>query len=344
MMEEKKSLQTVNGVEIPALLSVSPSPHIKHSDTTRTVMLDVILALLPATVWGAYVFGLRVLWVIAVCVGTAVLAEGLTQWLLHRPVTVLDCSAALTGLLLALNLPATVPLWMGAVGSAFAIIVVKQIFGGLGKNFVNPALAARVFLFAWPQEMSTYPAPMSRLGLFDFSASAEGVDVVTGATPLAALKTGALPEASLLDLVFGNIGGCIGEVSSILLVAGFVYLLLRRVITWHIPVAYIATVALLTFFFPQGGNLALDFMLAQVFSGGLLLGAIFMATDYTTSPITPTGRLIYGVGCGLLTVFIRYFGSYPEGVSFSILIMNSLVWYLDRCTRPKRFGGVNHGK
>ncbi|MBR7184823.1 MAG: RnfABCDGE type electron transport complex subunit D, partial [Clostridia bacterium] len=198
--------------------------------------------------------------------------------------------------------------------------------------------------FAWPQEMSTYPAPMSRLGLFDFSASAEGVDVVTGATPLAALKTGALPEASLLDLVFGNIGGCIGEVSSILLVAGFVYLLLRRVITWHIPVAYIATVALLTFFFPQGGNLALDFMLAQVFSGGLLLGAIFMATDYTTSPITPTGRLIYGVGCGLLTVFIRYFGSYPEGVSFSILIMNSLVWYLDRCTRPKRFGGVNHGK
>ncbi len=340
-MEPNPTVQTQSGIEVPALLTVSPSPHIKHPDTTRTVMIDVLLALLPASVWGAYLFGLRVLWVILVCVGTAILAEALTQKLLRRPITVSDCSAAVTGLLLALNLPATVPLWMCAVGSAFAIIVVKQVFGGIGKNFVNPALAARVFLFAWPEEMSFFPSPETRLGLFDFSLSAEAVDVVSAATPLASLKNGILPEASLIDLIFGNIGGCIGEVSAILLIAGFVYLLLRRVITWHIPVAYIGTVALLTFFFPQG-NIGLDHMLAQLFSGGLLLGAIFMATDYTTSPITPVGRLIYGVGCGLLTVFIRYFGGYPEGVSFSILMMNTLVWYLDRYTRPKRFGGEKH--
>lgn len=342
-MEPNPTVTTQSGIEVPALLTVSPSPHIKHPDTTRTVMIDVLLALLPASVWGAYLFGLRVLWVILVCVGTAVLAEALTQKLLRRPVTVSDCSAAVTGLLLALNLPSTVPLWMCAIGSAFAIIVVKQIFGGIGRNFVNPALAARVFLFAWPEEMSFFPSPETRLGLFDFSVSADSVDVVSSATPLAALKNGALPEVSLIDLIFGNIGGCIGEVSAILLIAGFVYLLMRRVITWHIPVAYIGTVALLTFFFPQG-NIGLDHMLAQLFSGGLLLGAIYMATDYTTSPITPAGRLIYGVGCGLLTVFIRYFGGYPEGVSFSILMMNTLVWYLDRYTRPKRFGGGKHDR
>lgn len=340
-MEPKPTVTSQSGIEVPALLTVSPSPHIKHHDTTRSVMIDVLLALVPASVWGVYSFGLRVLLVIAVCVGAAVLAEALTQKLLRRPVTVSDCSAAVTGLLLALNLPATVPLWMCAIGSAFAIIVVKQFFGGIGKNFVNPALAARVFLFAWPEEMSFFTAPEARLGLFDFSVTADSVDVITTATPLAALKQGQLPDASLIDLIFGSTGGCIGEVSAILLIAGFVYLLLRRVITWHIPVAYIGTVALLTFLFPQG-NVGLDFMLAQIFSGGLLLGAIFMATDYTTSPVTTAGRLIYGVGCGLLTVFIRYFGGYPEGVSFSILIMNTLVWYLDRCTRPKRFGGGKH--
>lgn len=340
-MEQKPTVTSVSGVEVPSLLTVSPSPHIKHPDTTRTVMLDVILALVPASVWGVFFFGLRVLWVIAVCVGTAVLAEALTQLILRRPITVSDCSAAVTGLLLALNLPSTVPLWMCAIGSAFAIIVVKQLFGGIGKNFVNPALAARVFLFAWPQEMSFFTAPEVRLGLFDFKVAADGVDVVSAATPLITLKNGQLPEVSLIDLIFGTVGGCIGEVSAILLIAGMVYLLLRRVITWHIPAAYIGTVALLTFFFPQG-NMGLDFMLSQVFSGGLLLGAIFMATDYTTSPVTTVGRIIYGVGCGLLTVFIRYFGGYPEGVSFSILIMNTLVWYLDRYTRPKRFGGGKH--
>ncbi len=324
--------------QMPELLTVSPSPHIKHPDTTRSVMLDVMLALLPASLWGVYVFGLRVLWVIAVCMLSAVAAEAITQKLLHRPITISDCSAALTGLLLALNLPATISLPIAGIGAVFAIVVVKQLFGGIGKNFMNPALAARAFLFAWPADMRFFTPPGERLGLFDFVVKNDGVDAVSSATPLAALKSGVLPEASLTDLLFGHVGGSIGEVSSILLLAGFVYLLLRRVITWHIPVAYVGTVALLTFFFPQG-NVALDFMLAQVFSGGLLLGAIFMATDYVTSPVTTVGRLIFGVGCGLLTVFIRYFGGYPEGVSFSILIMNALVWYLDRYTRPRRFGG-----
>ncbi len=328
-------------IKMPDLLTVSPSPHIKHPDTTRSVMLDVMIALVPASVWGVYAFGLRVLWVIAVCMLSAVAAEAITQKLLRRPVTVSDCSAALTGLLLALNLPAAIPLWMGAVGAVFAIVVVKQLFGGLGKNFMNPALAARVFLFAWPSDMTFFPAPGVRLGLLDFAVKADGVDVVSAATPLAALKEGLMPDASLRDLIFGHVGGSIGEVSSVLLIAGFVYLLIRRVITWHIPVAYLGTVALLSFLFPHA-NVASEFMLAHLFSGGLLLGAVFMATDYTTSPVTTVGRLIYGVGCGLLTVFIRYFGSYPEGVSFSILMMNTLVWYLDRYTRPRRFGGGKH--
>ena len=342
-MKENPTLTSVGGAEIPSLLRVSPSPHIHHADNTRTVMLDVIFALIPATLWGVYIFGLRVLWVILACVGSAVLAEGLTQKLLRRPVTVADCSAALTGLLLALNLPATVPLWMCVIGSAFAIIVVKPLFGGIGKNFVNPALAARVFLFSWPESMGFFTAPGARLGLLDFSVKADGVDVVSAATPLASLKEGIIPEISLFDLLFGEVGGCIGEVSAILLIAGGIYLLVRRVITWHIPVAYLGTVAAVTFFFPQGGA-GSTFMLMELFAGGLMLGAFFMATDYTTSPVTSTGRLIYGVGCGLLTVLIRYFGGYSEGVSFAILMMNTLVWYLDRFTRPTVFGGGKRGR
>lgn len=342
-MKETPTVKSVSGVEVPSLLTVSPAPHIHHPDSTRTIMLDVIFALVPAAVWGAYVFGLRVLLVILTCVGSAVLAEALTQKLLRRPVTIADCSAALTGFLLALNLPVTVPLWMCVLGAAFAIIVVKQLFGGIGKNFVNPALAARVFLFSWPTEMTFFTAPTQRFGLFDFSVLADGVDVVSTATPLSALKAGAMPDVSLFNMIFGEVGGCIGEVSSILLIAGGIYLLVRRVITWHIPAAYIGTVAVITFFFPQGGS-STAFMLAEIFSGGLLLGAFFMATDYTTSPVTPIGRLVYGVGCGLLTVLIRYFGGYPEGVSFSILMMNTLVWYLDRYMRPRWFGGGKNGR
>ncbi|MBQ2766292.1 MAG: RnfABCDGE type electron transport complex subunit D, partial [Clostridia bacterium] len=245
-----------------------------------------------------------------------------------------------TGVLLALNLPVSTPLWMPAVGSVFAIVVVKQLFGGIGKNFMNPALAARVFLFAWPSYMNTFVSEGTKLSAISLGMP----DVVASATPLASLKNGTIPEnGTLLNAILGYEGGCIGEVSALLLVAGFIYLLSRRIITWHIPVCYIGTVFVLTCIFPQGAN-ALDFALWEIFSGGLFLGAIFMATDYSTSPITKKGRIIYGIGCGALTVFIRFFGGYPEGVSFSILIMNLLVWYIDRYTKPTRFGGAKIAK
>ncbi len=325
---------------IPELLTVTPSPHIRTSDTTRTIMLDVCIALIPALIWGVFVFGWRALTVTAVAVIFAVLAEALWQKLMKKTVTVLDFSAVVTGLLLAMNLPVSVPLWIPAVGSIFAIIIVKQLFGGLGKNFVNPALAARVFLFAWPAHMSTYVAPGTHLS----PIAVTSVDAVASATSLSPLKNGFLPTStSLFNTFLGYEAGCIGEVSALLLSAGFVYLLVRRVITWHIPVSYIATVFALTLIFPQSAP-TIDFALYELFSGGLFLGAIFMATDYVTSPITNRGRIIYGIGCGALTVFIRYFGGYTEGVSFAILIMNLLVWYLDRYTKPTRFGGAKVGK
>lgn len=317
---------------MPKLLSVSSSPHIKGLDTTQSIMLDVIIALLPACIWGVYTFGMNALFMMLVSVASAVLFEAAFELITHRSITVGDMSAAVTGLLIAMNLSAKVPLWIPIAGSFFAIVVVKQIFGGIGKNIVNPALAARVFMFAWPSEMGTFTEPMD-------------ADIIASATPLASLKSGLIPEAGLADMFFGNISGCIGEVSALLLIIGGVYLLLRRVITWHIPVAYIGAVAILTFVFPQAGESAATFMLYELLSGGLMLGAIFMATDYATSPMTNTGKLIYGAGCGLITVFIRYFGNYPEGVSFSILIMNLLVWYIDKATWPRKFGGKqNAGK
>ncbi len=321
---------------VPELMTVTPSPHIRTNDTTRTIMIDVCIALLPALIWGIYVFGLRALTVTLISIISAVLAEVVWQKLMKKPVTALDFSAVVTGLLLGLNLPVSVPLWMPAAGSVFAIIVVKQLFGGLGKNFVNPALCARVFLFlAWSSYMAVFTKPGEAM-----SAIAIKPDAVASATPLAELKKGIIPpDSSVFNAFLGYEGGSIGEISALLLSAGFLYLLVRRVITWHIPVAYIGTVFVLTFLFPQSGN-ALDFALYEIFSGGLFLGAIFMATDYVTSPITSRGRLIYGVGCGLITVFIRYFGTYPEGVSFAILIMNLLVWYIDRYTKPIRFGGA----
>ncbi|MGN1409598.1 MAG: RnfABCDGE type electron transport complex subunit D [Eubacteriales bacterium] len=322
---------------MPPLLTVQSSPHIKSPETTATVMLDVIIALLPAFIWGVYVFGLRTIAIGAISVGTAVGFEALSQFLLHRPVTVNDLSAAVTGLLLAMNLPVTVPLWMPVVGTFFAIVVVKQLFGGIGKNFVNPALAARVFLFSWADEMASFPAFGEKIN--SAAVTLADSDIIAGATPLASLKSGSIPDTNLFDMITGNTGGCIGEVSSLLLIAGGVYLLVRRVISWQIPAAYLGTVVLLTLLFPQSGDGALNFMLYELFAGGLMLGAFFMATDYSTSPVTPVGRLIYGCGCGLITVLIRYFGSYSEGVSFSILIMNLLVWYIDRATMPRRFGG-----
>ncbi|MBR5252584.1 MAG: RnfABCDGE type electron transport complex subunit D [Clostridia bacterium] len=328
---------------MPKFLTVSPSPHIKSPETTTTVMLEVIIALLPAFIWGVYIFGWRALVLGVLSIGSCVAFEALTQKMLHRPITVKDLSAAVTGLLLVMNLPVSVPLWMPIIGAFIAIVVVKQLFGGIGKNFLNPALAARVFLFsAWASNMSatSYTAPGNRINSLAWEMS----DVVSSATPLAALKGGELPKIGLTDMVIGNIGGCIGEVSAVLLALGGLYLIIRHIITWHIPVAYIGTVALLTLVFARGDVSALSFMLYEVFAGGLMIGAFFMATDYATSPVTPRGRLLFGFGCGVITVMIRYFGSYPEGVSFAILIMNMLVWYIDKVTMPRRFGGNANGK
>ncbi len=328
---------TPESAPMPEIPVISPAPHFRTSNTTRSVMMDVILALLPAFAFGVYRFGYRALLLGVVSIASAILFEALIQLILRRPVTVGDLSAAVTGLLLAMNLPSTVPIWIPIVGSFFAVVVVKQLFGGIGKNIVNPALAARVFLFAWPDEMGTFAA--------DKIHTMATADVVSTATPLSFLKDGALPtDVGILDLFFGNHAGCIGEGCTALLILGGLYLLIRRVISWHIPVSFLGTVALLCLLFPKVADAPVAFMLAELLSGGLMLGAIFMATDYATSPVTPWGRILFGVGCGLITVFIRFFGGYPEGVSFAILIMNLLVWYIDRYTMPVRFGGKAHEK
>ena len=294
-------------------------------------MLDVLLALLPATLWSIYIFGIRSLYIILSAVISSILFEYLYRLIMHKNNTVSDLSAAVSGLLLALSLPSSVPLWLPVIGSFFAIVIVKQLYGGIGKNVVNPALAARVFLFiAFPTELTTFPAPLTKTVQ----------DVTASATPLVQLKNGTVPDADIISCLLGSIPGTIGEVSASLLILGGLYLMFKKVITWHIPVTYIATVALLSVIFPVGNISNVDFMLYQLFTGGLMLGAIFMATDYTTSPVTAKGRIIYGIGCGAITIFIRYFGGYPEGVSFAILIMNLFVWYLDKFTKPVNFGGV----
>lgn len=321
------------------LLKVSASPHIRHEDTTRILMSDVILAMIPLLIWGAYIFGLRVLTVTAVSIVSCVVFEALFNLILKKKIPVGDMSAVVSGILLAFNLPATIPLWIPVIGSFFAMVVAKGLFGGLGKNFMNPVLAARVFLFgSWPSHMTAYSAPLERLSAFG------KIDAVSSATTLTELKNGALPSEDIFDLFIGNMSGCIGEVSAMLILAGGIYLLVRKVITWHIPVSVIATVAVLTFAFAPEGVNNLDFMLAELLSGGVMLGAVFMATDYVTSPATAKGRIIYGIGIGALTVFIRFFGGYPEGVSFAILIMNLFVWYLDRATKPRKFGGIKNAK
>ncbi len=322
------------------LLRVSSSPHIKHEDSTRVMMTDVIIALLPALIWSVYVFGFRALTVTLLSVVFCVLLEGGYQLLMKKPVTISDMSAAVTGMLLAFCLPATIPMWMVMLGDFFAIILVKQLFGGIGRNIVNPAISARIFLFvSFPSAMSDFSKPFSYASPFAFVLSAEETDAIASATPLSQLKNGVLPsDAGIFDLFVGNVAGCIGEISAALLLVGGLYLMIRRVIAWQIPVAFILTVGAVSYFFPQT-SFPLKFMVSELSSGCLILGAFFMATDYVTSPVTPNGRLIYGAMCGLLTIFIRYFGGYPEGVSFAILIMNLLVWYIDKFTRPVRFGG-----
>jgi len=299
-------------------------------------MLDVIIALLPASVWGVIVFGWRALAILVISVASAVLCEALCCVIFKKKQTVGDLSAVVTGLLLGLNLPSSASYWLPFFGAFFAIVVVKQLFGGIGKNFINPALAGRAFLFAWPSEMTTFPGIAEKLDPLKITYFGS-YDAVATATPLASLKAGATPDVSLLDLFLGKCPGSIGEISALLLIVGGIYLLIRRVITWHIPVAFIGTVAVLSYIFPPTLD-RLSSMLAELCAGGLMLGAIFMATDYCTSPVTARGRLIYGVGCGAVTVFIRYFGGYNEGVSFAVLIMNMLVWYFDRATRPRVFG------
>ena len=310
-------------------LLASSNPHIRNNEDTRSLMLDVIIALLPALAMSVYVFGVTALISAVVSVAGAVFFEWLYRKLLKKPQTIGDLSAALTGLLLSMVCPPTLPYWMLVVGDFFAIFVVKQLYGGMGKNFLNPALAGRAALVAcYASAMTTWAAP-------------RGVDAVTAATPLALMKAGEFEaltaQYSVSDMFVGFIGGSVGEVSAMMLLIGGIYLIIRKVISWHIPVAYIATVAVLTFLFPQGND-AMQWMLYNVFGGGLMLGAFFMATDYVTSPVTKKGQLIFGFGCGALTVFIRYFGSYPEGVCYSILVMNCVVWIIDKYTKPTRFG------
>lgn len=332
-------MMNISNSDKNGLLTVSPAPHIKHRDNTRTIMLSVLAALLPAFVWAIVTFGMRALTICAVSVFFAVLFEFLYELLMKKPITVLDFSAAVTGMLIGLNLPVSIPLWLLPIADFFAIVIVKQLFGGIGKNVVNPALAARVFLFSWTNHMNSFTLPGAKLSAGKIVLSSGEIDAVATATPLASLNDGVIPDISTVDMIIGHIPGCIGEVSAILVVVGGLTLLLRRVITWHIPVSFIATVYIVSLIFPLGNANPFEFALYEILSGGLLLGAFFMATDYATSPITSSGRIIYGVGCGLITVFIRYFGGYAEGVSFAILIMNLLVWYIDKFTMPVKFGG-----
>ena len=330
----------MNNTGSQKILTVTSNPHVKSPVKTHNIMADVIIALLPALAWSVYIFGLRALTVTLVSTASCIVFEYLYRLIMKKNNTTGDLSAAVTGILLAFTLPVSVPLWMPVLGAFFAIVIVKQLYGGIGKNVVNPALAARVFLFiAFPTELTTYTFISSKLPAFELDVSEYIVNIQASATPLMNLKEGIAPQDTLLNLLYGNCTGCIGEVSALLLIVGGVYLMIRKVISWHIPVTYIATVAILCFIFPAGEMTGLNFMLYEILTGGLMLGAFFMATDYVTSPITNIGRIIFGVGCGLITVFIRLMCGYPEGVSFAILIMNLFVWYIDKCTKPKNFGG-----
>ena len=322
------------------LLSISASPHIRTGEDTRSIMLDVLISLVPALAVAAYMFGLRAILNTVLSVLGCLFFEWGYRKLLKKPASVGDLSAAVTGVLLAYTLPVSIPWWILLIGDGFAIVLVKQLFGGIGKNFMNPALAARAFLFSWPVAMTKWVAPLSYRSFFSLSMA----DAVTSATPLASMANGSLPgSTTLLQAFLGQVGGSMGELSAFALLLGGAYLLIRRVISPRIPLAFLLTVAVLTFLFPQG-NPRLSWTLWQLCSGGVMLGAIFMATDYSTSPVNPTAQIVFGIGCGALTVFIRYFGSYVEGVSYAILIMNATVWLLDKAFPRKRFGFVKPKK
>ena len=326
-------------------LTVASSPHIASPIDTRNLMRDVLIALVPAMVFGVVFFGPRALVATLVSVIACEFFEWAYRKIMKKSTVNGDLSAAVTGVLLAFVCAPTLPYWMLIIGDFFAIVVVKQLFGGLGKNFLNPALAGRAFLMlCYPVAMTTWVVPGigadTWANVLGNTTTLSGADVVTGATPLSVdfMHSGLLPDVDLVQAFVGQVGGCIGEISALALLAGGLYLIARGVIRARIPVAYIATVAVLTFIFPLGGNDRLTWMAYQLFTGGLFLGAFFMATDYVTSPVTKKGEIIYGIGCGLLTVFIRYFGGYPEGVSYSILIMNCCVWLIDKAGKPNRYG------
>ena len=310
-------------------LFTDSSPHIRSSHTTTRMMLDVAAALLPALAVGIFVLGLRALWVVLLCLGTAIVTEGLCSAVLFHRSSLRDGSAIVTGLLLAMTLPHTVPFWLAAAGSAFAIVISKIMCGGLGQNVFNPALSARALMvLVCPSGMVSYFAP--------------GSDTVTAATPLHHMVRPELPAESLWDLFIGRCSGSIGELSTLALLLGGGYLLWRRVISWRIPTAFLAAAAALTLVFYKTDD-ALLWTACQLCSGGLVLTAIFMATDYATSPVTPKGRLYFGALCGALTVLLRYHGLFPEGVTYAILLSNAAVWWLDRRTAPRRFGTAKEG-
>ncbi len=322
--------------ELKNKLTVSASPHVRSNATTTGIMLDVIIALMPALIASVFLFGPRALAVSAVCVGVCVLAEFLSRKAMKKTNTIGDLSAIVTGLLLAFNLPAGVPLWIAAIGSIVAIVIIKQFFGGIGQNFINPALGARIVLLtSFPSDMAKWDAPLSWK-----------TEAVTTASPLASMyneskqfTTENLP--SLTDMFLGNRAGCLGEVCALALILGGLYLIIRKVISPVIPVAFIGTVGV---FMAIKSGFDWEFVAYQLMSGGLLIGAIFMATDYTTSPINFKGKIVYGIGCGLVASLIRCFGNLPEGVSFAIVLMNILVPHIETLTAPKPFGTVKEKK
>lgn len=310
------------------------TPQLRQPSTTTAMMLDMMVALIPTLGMAVFFFGPRVLALCAVSMGACVFFEWLYRRLTHQSNTIRDLSACVTGLLLALSLPVTTPYWVPVLGSAFAIIVVKQFYGGLGKNFMNPALAGRMLAATLPMLMTTWSQPLQRLSLFQ-------IDAVSAPTPLFYLHDQALSPQPLSQLFLGQRGGCMGEVSAFMLLLGFAYLLMRRVISPRIPLAYLGTVAIISLIiYPVGINPFL-WVSYQLMGGGLIIGAIFFATDPTTTPVTPRGQLMFGIGCGLLTMLLRYHGSYPEGVGWAVLTMNCLVWLMDRMGMPRRFGMGN---
>ena len=322
-------------------LIASSSPHIRSVENTRSIMLDVIIAMLPALFWAIYNFGFKALLSVVVSVVACLFWEWLYRKLLKKPQSIGDLSAVVTGILLAFVCPPELPWWALVIGAFFSIVVVKQLYGGIGCNFLNPALAGRAILLAsYATAMTTWTLPTSKIDT-----------VVSTATPLAIMKEGTVEKFtelttnySVADMFIGRVGGSLGEVSALALLLGGAWLLIRKVISWHTPVAFIGTVAILTLISAPAGIDNVQYMLYNVFGGGLMLGAIFMATDYATSPVTKPGQLIFGVGCGLITCFIRRFGSYPEGVCYSILIMNCCTWLLDKYIRPTIYGAPKKEK